>query len=51
MAAQVSPKEGAWVEASDEEPHLQPSQYSGQLLVAQFHFTYLAATAPAAVHQ
>ena len=51
MATQVSPQQGAWNEASNEEPHLQPSRYSGQLPVVQFCSTFPAATASAAGHQ
>ena len=47
----VSLQRGAWIEAFDKESHLQPSQYSDQLSVAQSRSTCLAATASAAKHQ
>ena len=47
----VALQQGAWTEAFNEEPHLQPSQYSSQLSVAQSHSTYPEATASAAKHQ
>ena len=51
MATQVSWQRGAWTEAFDEEPHLQPFPYSDQSSVTQSRFTYPVATASAAEHQ
>ena len=43
---QALPKQGAWVEASGEEPQLKPSQYSSQLSVVKFESYLILLGAP-----